>query len=171
MSWYAIRDGRPDDVPFIASSWLHSYAPAHHVAKAVSSPYLGRTNRNLGGELKRAYYEDHSPRVNAWLERGMAVVACLEADDGIVVGWACGEHAHGVAAVHYAYTKSAYRQQGVATALLAALAQRAAPRDIVATHITPMGQLLNASRRWPHVPWLAFRSQQTGDPSDATQAR
>lgn len=162
MTWYVLRAMRETDVPFIAQTWLNSYAKAHPATKSLRSDYLETRNRRLGASLKHAYYVDHSARVNEWLRHGLVRVAVLEADDDVIVGWACGErHVSGdVAALHYSYVKSAYRGQGVAGALWDDLAAKLVARDVVCTHITPMAARSSRVRSWPHVPWLAFRHEE-----------
>ncbi len=168
MSWYRIRPMREDDVSFVLSSWLNHYAGEHPAHRQATQSYLSRTNTRMRKALKHAYYADHAPRVREWVRSGAVLVAALEADDGVIVGWVCGEHnvSCDVTALHYVYTKSAYRKEGVARALVAALLAELGSRDVVFTHLTKMWAVVNArpGRRWPHVPWLAF-----GD-YDATEA-
>lgn len=160
--WYTIRPMREDDRAFIADTWVNSYAPAVPAIKALRSDYLARYNRGLGGALKHRYYCQMRPHVAEWMDRGTVLVACLEADDGVIVGWACGERTHhgGATALHYCYIKSAYRRQGVARDLRSAMLQRLGADSVVITHITPMAEKAGLTRGLPHVPWLAFTTPQ-----------
>jgi len=157
---------RETDVPFVAQSWLKTYAPAHAMVKR--SDYLDKHNRRLGSQLRHAYFVDHAPRVERWMRRGVVLVACLEADDEVIAGWVCGEHdvTSDVTALHFCYVKSGYRKAGVGKALVTGLLEQLGRRDVVITHLTPMAQKTRATRTWPHVPWLAF----TAGDRDATQA-
>jgi hypothetical protein len=106
--------------------------------------------------LGYGYYEDHSPRVNLWIRRGIVRVAALRDDDEIIIGWACGETMVHTRALHYWYTKGPYRRQQVATGLLDRVLGELGHGEIVRSHVTPPSNESARTKAWPHVPFLAF---------------
>lgn len=108
-----VRQMSLDDVPFVFSSWLRSYADSDF-AKA---------------HRKQIYFQLH----HAVIERCMArpsttvLVACSPSDETQILGFLVAERLPGApvaqlpehrTVVHFGYTKSPLRRQGVMAALM-----------------------------------------------------
>lgn len=97
-----LRDGTPDDVAFIFSSWIKSYA-ASDVARSMD---------------RRVYDAEQHDAIEAALARSRVIIACLASAPESIFGYAVVENDH---TLHYVYVKQTYRRLGVARALLGAL--------------------------------------------------
>jgi predicted GNAT family acetyltransferase len=101
---FTIRPMRPDEVNFVASTWVRSY---------LSSPWAVKIQSD-------EYFEHHSRIATAILSRGIALVA-EHSTYGTLLGHAVGERTELGPVFHYAYTKGDFRKRGVARALETAL--------------------------------------------------
>ena len=106
-----IRPMRADDVAFVRNSWARSYAEA----------------QSLHPQDVRGHVEGHLRLIDRILARADVLVAAFAEDDSEIFGWVC----HDPEALHYAYTKAAYRRSGVARRLL----EEVGPREVT-THRT-----------------------------------
>lgn len=98
-----IRDAQEEDIPFIINSWLksmaddpqHSWAPRDQFFRAMHDlvEYKAKTCK--------------------------VAVAVLPEDETFIFGWMCAEEEEleGLSVLHYAYTKTMYRKQNVASRL------------------------------------------------------
>lgn len=100
---HAITPMTVDDEAFVYESWMLSYRDSPHTRKW--SDY--------------DYFEYVRERVNKILARSTVLVARpVDWDEGIL-GWLCFEKQRpSTYYLHYAYTKTAYRQSGIASSLL-----------------------------------------------------
>lgn len=114
----AVRDYDPaTDEACVYKAWLNSYqAPAMRMWALDA----------------RSYYRRMRMRVDALLRRGADLRMAVDPDDrNVILGWGCAEPP----VLHYVYVKEAYRHQGIALTLLAALGL-AQEKKIVCTHWT-----------------------------------
>ncbi len=100
----AIRDGVPEDVSFIFSSWLKSY-------------------RGGGGMLQRhvdntIYFTEQHKLVERLLKRCVVKIATDPADPATIYGYIVYEHLDGILTMHYGYVKQTFRAMGVLRQLL-----------------------------------------------------
>lgn len=95
---------RYEDKDFIYSSWLRSYRPS-------------KANVGLDSDV---YYERHSNRINAILQRAgtRVVVASNPEDDDHLFGYIVFEIQATKTILHYIYVKQSYRQLGLARRML-----------------------------------------------------
>lgn len=103
MSDFIIRPAEDSHRAFILATWLRSYQ--------ASSPLTKKIPKGL-------FFDRHHDVVEALLARPEteAKVALWAEDPEIILGYAVTE---GTLTVHYVYVKPAFRQHGIATALLA----------------------------------------------------
>lgn len=115
------RDGN-----FIYHSWGNSYRDAA----------LGA----WGDIPKATYYKRVRARIDALIRRGAEIKLAVDPDDpNIILGWMCAE----APVLHYVYVKEAYRGQGIAMTLLAAVGL-AAQKILPCSHWTPFAEQVAA---------------------------
>lgn len=135
---YSVRAMGPEDVPFVAATWLRSYA---------DSPWAKRIDQ-------ADYFEGHSKVVNALLNRCTVLVAEFQSDEGpVLLGFAAGEQTEHATCLHYAYVKGFYRQRGVADALLTELLRRIGGKRVLCTHRKAPATEVMARRKWGYSPY------------------
>lgn len=118
------------EMAFVRDSWLRSSAKGP-----------------MGALVQRpVYMACHGMLLDALIPRCTITVAELRSAPGIIIGWSA---ASGPVA-HYVYTKSAYRRQGVASALLSGLSGPC-------SHWTHRANAVQGWKaRFTHNPWLAW---------------
>ena len=146
-----LRELREDDRPFVAKSWLESFAGSHDA-----------------GPIPMHLYRPVYRAAIAWLigrSDSKTIVACSAENDSLILGWSCGGNTsrHGKV-LHYVFVKSWYRRRGIATSLIAALGLAPA-EPFIYTYRTPLWRELRNSRSWGRGKWnpLAARFR-TEDP-------
>jgi GNAT superfamily N-acetyltransferase len=139
---FFIRDMRPDELTFVASTWVRSYLSSTEAKKIESDEY----------------FHGHSHLVSSILARGVALVAEHKLY-GNLLGHVVGErHALGPV-VHYAYTKGDYRKRGIGRALEAALLLRVRrePGELVRfTHSRAPGNEIARRRGYRWSPYALY---------------
>jgi hypothetical protein len=117
----AIRAYEPEpDGPFVYKSWIESY----------------RNSKRAGVVPGHVFYALHKIAINQLLSRGMHIAMAVNPDDrDQVLGFIAWESPGPI--LHYCFTKSIFRRQGVAS-LLTAYANFAPEGPIFCTHWTPM---------------------------------
>ena len=95
-----VRVADKNDVSFIYSSWLKSYASQNKDQPRIT------------------IYKMHRPIVTRLLEEAVTLVACMEDDSSQILAWICGERISKFLVVHYVYTKEAFRRFHLARSLL-----------------------------------------------------
>jgi GNAT superfamily N-acetyltransferase len=130
-----VRAFAESDRNFIRSSWLRSY-------------------RTLAQYVERElYFAVHHRLIDALLERSDCFVAASREDSDHVLAYAVG--VPGV--LHYAYTKSAYRRQGLARRLVDMTSTTAPASRLVLTHAAPADVAAKmVAAGWQIRPSLAF---------------
>lgn len=97
-----LRPVRSDDVALITNSWLTSYRDSCHV----------------WGVPDRSYYWCEHKVLEHLIPRSAVVVACLEEDPNVILGWIAYEMAEdGVMVLHYLYVKKHFRGMNIAKRL------------------------------------------------------
>lgn len=97
-----LRPVRSEDVALITNSWLTSYRDSCHV----------------WGVPDRSYYWCEHKILEKLIPRSAVVVACLEEDPNVILGWVAYEIAEGgVMVIHYMYVKKPFRALKIATKL------------------------------------------------------
>lgn len=101
---YVIRPAVATDEPFIFKAWLEGYWE-HFPGRVIVTrdEYM----RRYHGVIERILAD----------EQTRTVVAHVEGDADLLLGFACGD---GATCFHWAYVKQAFRKQGIGSALLAA---------------------------------------------------
>jgi hypothetical protein len=139
-----IRDHKPDDIAFIVSSWLQSFADSdaallvtprdskHTSFCDVCGSYrVSRATRGHDGVRANPgdeYWKGHRRLIESLIESDRTLV--YEADDGLIDAFMC--HLPGSPPViHYVYVRLSARGQGRAKALVSTLG---AVESIVYTH-------------------------------------
>lgn len=97
-----LRAARPEDAPFIFSSWLASFESQNK------------------DQPKKTIQRFHRRVITRLLENSITMVAALDTDPNEIIGWACGERASKFLIMHYVYTKEIFRRLGVQNTLMAA---------------------------------------------------
>ncbi len=128
-----IRKAGEGDKAFVLATWLRSY-------------YNGS---QFGSEITpHVYFKWHHALCEAFWIRptAYALIACNPDDENQIYGWAAMEQSLHGHLVHYVYVKPAFRQMGIAKALLPDSAA-------VSTHITRMAKRLFPSN-YVYNPYL-----------------
>ena len=115
---FRLRDGHESDHPFVFSTLLRDYKTSDFARHMTDD--------------RRLFFGGHHEIVERLLRRAKLDVACGIEDDAVIVGWMLWEPA-ATMRVHYLYTREAYRQNGVAKALVNSTVGRT---DVVYSHRT-----------------------------------
>lgn len=100
MSDYAIIPGNPSAKALVYATWLRSYEASSLAAKNIP---------------RDIFFAEHHNIIDGIMARGATVtLAVLPDEPDVVLGWSVTEGP----LVHYVYVKPAFRQHGMATALL-----------------------------------------------------
>lgn len=122
---WKIRDIREGDLPFVFQTWLKSFKTDSHFAHRIRDT---------------VYFPNHHLIVEILLERATTLVACLEDDEDVILGYLTFERdLRGMPVLHYAFVKEAWRRNGVARSLYAA---SGLPADLESVHLS------HANRFW-----------------------
>jgi len=138
-----IRLASPAERAFVCKSWVQSFGSSPW-ADSMATPLEVKRNR-----LADAYYRGHNALVDRLLARPGCVVRVAERD-GIAVAFLVAEPSRGV--VHYAYTKTLYRGEGIQHELAGALWEQPA----VYTHKTHAVDAARVPRLWRYDPYPAM---------------
>lgn len=125
-----IRPAQPEDVPFIASAWLQSYASSpwaelctpkdeRHTTECGSCGHHSlQVSRTNGGMTKVHAGEVYWRGQRAIIARLLASanVCVYQNPDGLLDGFIARDHASPV--LHYVYVRASARGRGVARALI-----------------------------------------------------
>lgn len=125
----------PLDEALVLDSWSHQIRPC--------PPFRGMTP---------AEFSDHRALLYGLILRHPPVVACHGDYPSQVYGWACGEGSQRI--LHMIYTRSTWREQGVATTLLEHLYGTLGVEPIHYTHETPSTRYYRRRWRLKHNPYL-----------------
>lgn len=115
---YDIRDGKPEDVNFIISTFLRGL-------------YYGDTWFSI--IPKEIFMANYKKVIIALLNNATVKVACLKDDPDIIIGYSILSNDY--LTIHYVYVKEKWRKQGIARSLLPKY-----PETI--THLTSLGKSL-----------------------------
>ena len=102
-----IRPAAPDDMRFVTSSWLKSFATSDFARLLTPNEIWARN------ESSDAYYDAERIIIGACLERSVTFIA---ATPGLIDGWLVCEP--GI--LHYVYVRQSARGRGVARSLMVA---------------------------------------------------
>ena len=125
-----VRRKHPNDLAFVARSWLKSLRP--------SKPYA-----DVSGEV--FFYWHHQLVEGLWADPTAAWLMAVDpVDPDRIYGWLCGQKAESLAGtlpvVHYVYVAKAFRRFGLACRLMTTLIPEvSAAAVVVATAHTPPG--------------------------------
>lgn len=95
-----VRSGLPADHSFILATWLRSYRHGSHHALRLTDG---------------VFFANHHPIVEAIVARADVLVAGLQDDPGVIIGYLVAE---GRNCLHFAYTKKEFRRMRVFSQLL-----------------------------------------------------
>ena len=98
-----LRIAGDEDLNFIRHSWLRSLHSFGH----------GRTDITT-----KQFFSGHSKLVNKCLERSFCLLATPNNMENIIVGYVVWEPGSDTSLLHYVYTKSDYRNMGLASFLI-----------------------------------------------------
>lgn len=125
-----IRPAVPDDVAFIADTWLEGYRHG--------SPWANRLTNQV-------FYSHHHPVVHALLARASVLAAVDSEDPQVIRGYVVWEpETPEGPALHWIYVSKAWRRLGIAARLLAATGL---PPDLAGVNVTHPTFLWFATRR------------------------
>ena len=125
---------RPEDEPFIYSSWLKSFRKS-------------KVNTGLGGQ---AYHNKQSQRITQILERDntRVIVACDTEDDDLILGYCVFEIKTSEAILHYVYVKESFRRMQIASALVKMLRSEIRDKPFWYSHLPANEELLEAAQKF-----------------------
>jgi hypothetical protein len=122
-------DGR--DLPFIYSSWLKSYKFSSSFARGISD---------------KIFYERHHVVIERILNATTtSVFLATHKTEGCFIGYLVVQEVPDLSIIHFAYTKGAFRNKGVMTALIDAWGKN--PNSASYTHRTFDAKFL--TKRYP----------------------
>lgn len=132
MTEFRIQPAKPDDLNFIRSSWLRSFADSH-----------------IARHAGHAYWPGHLRVRDRLLEECPPVVARLEGEPTSICGWAC----FGPDVVHYVFVRERWQQLGVAKLLLDPFSDK---ERVVYTHKTKSLAKIQIPETWIYDPYAAL---------------
>lgn len=130
---YALRGPRPEDLPFVRSSWTQSYgkyATFSKEPKAISADGPARLPSHI-------YVPEQHQLIARILSRSTVttVVACNPEDADQIFGYLVFEtRPPSQAVAHYLYVKDAFRKRGLARALLQSMRAVTGEGPVWASH-------------------------------------
>lgn len=136
--WH-IRPLRVTDRAYIRRTWIDSYRNSR-VGFAQAMPD-GLLNVTWGRMVRR------------WLDTAECLVACVDGEEDVILGWACLDTQRRI--VHYVYVRPDWQRHGIARDLLGAFARERylySHRTAVIATETRSG--LRVPDPWRHAPWL-----------------
>jgi len=134
-----IRPALPDDMRFVTSSWLKSFANSDFARLLTPNEIWERH------EASDAYYDAERIIIAACLERSVTLIADTP---GMIDGWLVCEP--GI--LHYAYVRQSARGRGVARALMSAAGITRAT-DIEYTHRSRGLTPAKVPKLWRYAFW------------------
>jgi len=102
---FKVRALQENDINFILSTWLRNYKFSSYFAKPIKNA---------------TFYAWHEQVIKRILSRPTtrANVCCSTDDDNLILGYSITEQQGDIPVIHYVYVKKAFRQFGIAKALL-----------------------------------------------------
>lgn len=136
--WH-IRPMVAGDRAFVRETWIDSYRCGRlGLAKQMPERVLLPVWRRM---------------VNHWIGTCTVLVAAIDGDDDVIVGWACLDTAKRI--VHYVCVRQAWMQRGIATDLLGAQSrQRYLYSHRTAALRSETHEGAHVPDAWRHAPWL-----------------
>lgn len=101
MIEYKTRPAKESDFNFIISTWLRSYRHASYFAKRITD---------------KVYYKYQNEICKQLLSKAIVWVACDKEDENVIYAYTVIDP--NSLCVHFMYTKSAFRQLGLAKSLI-----------------------------------------------------
>ena len=137
-----LRLGAQGDIPFITSSWLHSFRDGQAVQSCPN----------------RLYFANQHKIMEALIPRSTIVVAVNEEDHDQILGWACFEKQSGAVVLHFLYVKNHFRRLGLAKQIVDILLDAEDVATVFYTHRTPVVDRVKLDRtKWVYNPFLVWR--------------
>lgn len=125
-SWIT-RPLRPEDGPLIYATWMRGLFYGNRLYNLIE---------------KDLFFGTYPKVINALLMRSNVVVACLESDPDVILGYAVIEGSR----LHWVYVKKHRRRMGIAASLI--------PASITeVSHLTDQGMASNKFN-WKYNPFL-----------------
>lgn len=161
-----LRSPLPDDLRFVRSTWLQSYASSDFARLCTPSEqewfrHASDDERERRGAGGRAYFDGQRALIERLLASSVVLVA--EGDAGNLDGFVCGWPR---ALLHYVYVKQPRRKRGVARALLDALHLKPGER---VTYTHRAAGIRGSPRGWsfdPSPTTLLPKGEKTMKPQD-----
>ncbi len=116
---FRIRPLGPEDMPFVASTWLRDYGEKSAFARKIAP---------------QDYHLFHKLVIARLLERSKTLIVADPKDDGLLFGFLCCEPP---TILHYAYIKRPFRGLGLGAALYA---ESGLVEPVTFTHLTYTGE-------------------------------
>lgn len=120
-----IRPWLPGDVGLVVDSWLRSFRIGSSSAKAMLSNLYQRSQKEI---------------IDSILQRAEVLVACSPGNPDLIFAFIVFEKEPTVTALHYLYTKAAFRRFGLARKLVDSIKETG--RTLEASHKTDLGGVL-----------------------------
>jgi hypothetical protein len=98
-----VRKGTPRDEAFILATWLRSYKHGSMFARRITND---------------VFFTNHHPIVTDIVNRSDVLVAALEDDPGVILGYLVTEKQGPLRELHFAYVKKEFRRMRVLSQLL-----------------------------------------------------
>ena len=160
-----LRPVRSEDVPLVTNSWLRSFRDSCHV----------------WGVPDQSYFWCHHKILEKLIPRSSVVVACLEDDPNVILGWIAYEMAGEVMVLHNCYVKKPFRGLHVASRLFKEVYEiEGEPTAVIFTARTKHSwslyeKKLKASEKplWVYNPYLMYNefNDWAIDPNDMRRFR
>ena len=166
--FWVIRSMRDTDQAYISKCWLTMLDDYAQHSKACQDEYIKVTNRRLGSILVDDFYVKTHLGVTEVLDRAHTLVACHAEEPDLIIGFITGEvHTTGPLVIHAIYTKSRYRNMGVARSLYADLQSdlqsEITDPQVLATAITPSVRLQINRKKILVIPFSPFMGRKGRD--------
>ena len=160
-----LRPVRSEDVPLVTNSWLRSFRDSCHV----------------WGVPDQSYFWCHHKILEKLIPRSSVVVACLEDDPNVILGWIAYEMAGEVMVLHNCYVKKPFRGLHIASRLFKEVYEiEGEPTAVIFTARTKHSwslyeKKLKASEKplWVYNPYLMYNefNDWAIDPNDMRRFR
>lgn len=118
---YEIKPLHPSELHLVCNAWHLSLVPP---------PFKGRKRKpSPDPRFREMTVTDAHTIIGAEIDDVLAryPLILVARQDGVVLSWLCAEATDAGVVVHYAFTKSPYRRQGIGRALLGAACTQLAP--------------------------------------------
>jgi ribosomal protein S18 acetylase RimI-like enzyme len=139
---FFIREVTQDDRPLIFATWLRSFKHGSSWPRHIPD---------------RLYFDAHHSVIDALLARSTVRVATPPDEPEVILGWSVVETSPSMSVIHYIYVKPAFRQAGIARALLSTLPESIPVYYSHESYTSRLPGIAKHMTRWAFYPYAAVR--------------